>query len=234
MEQRPLRLGDVVDDYCPRERRITNHAIVALVGDSIRQTRCTTCDTEHVYKEARVPRRRKKDETAALYEQVLADAGGGQLVHPDREEEAASADDITDGADAPGEPAPAMAVADDGPGEPPAENTVLSEDPGEPQPHDLWPAHRRLIRATLPRTENDPPAARPIPEFTMHQRPHQRGGQQFRTGNGWHGGNGNVNGNVAGPRHGGGRQGRPGDQGHGQPGQGSRKRHRGGRHRRPR
>src|SRR5262245_61791875 len=30
MEQRPLRLGDNVDDYCPRERRVTNHAIVAI------------------------------------------------------------------------------------------------------------------------------------------------------------------------------------------------------------
>ena len=30
MEQRPLRLGDIVDDYCPRERRISNHAIVVM------------------------------------------------------------------------------------------------------------------------------------------------------------------------------------------------------------
>src|SRR5512134_825506 len=82
MEQRPLRLGDIVDDYCPRERRVTNHVIVAIVGDAIRQTRCQTCDSDHVYKEARVPRRKKKDETAALYDQVLADASGGQLVHP--------------------------------------------------------------------------------------------------------------------------------------------------------
>ncbi len=55
MEQRSLRLGDLVDDYCPRERRVTNHVIVALVGDSIRQTRCATCEAEHEYKEARVP-----------------------------------------------------------------------------------------------------------------------------------------------------------------------------------
>ena len=66
MEQRPLRLGDIVDDYCPRERRITNHVIVALIDDRIRQTRCTTCESEHVYKEARVPRRRKKDEAGEL------------------------------------------------------------------------------------------------------------------------------------------------------------------------
>src|SRR5450755_2645367 len=62
MEQRPLRLGDLVDDYCPRERRVTNHAIVAIVNDGIRQTRCSTCDTEHVFKGAKAPRRRKKDD----------------------------------------------------------------------------------------------------------------------------------------------------------------------------
>src|SRR5262245_60593163 len=61
MEQRPLRLGDIVDDYCPRERRVTNHVIVALVDDGIRQTRCGTCDTEHAYKAARLPRRRKNE-----------------------------------------------------------------------------------------------------------------------------------------------------------------------------
>ena len=34
MEQRSLRLGDLVDDYCPRERRVTNHVIVAIVDDA--------------------------------------------------------------------------------------------------------------------------------------------------------------------------------------------------------
>src|SRR6187402_864335 len=58
MEQRTLRLGDTVDDYCPRERRITNHVVVAIVVDAIRQTRCSTCDAEHPYKDGREPRRR--------------------------------------------------------------------------------------------------------------------------------------------------------------------------------
>src|SRR5262252_1325732 len=80
MEQRPLRLGEIVDDYCPRERRITNHAIVALVGDTIKQTRCSTCDAEHVYKGARVPSRKKKDDVAALETAVLASVNGTQLV----------------------------------------------------------------------------------------------------------------------------------------------------------
>ena len=54
MEQRRLRPGDVVDDYCPRERRLTDHAIVALIDDTIRQVRCVSCEAEHEYKEARV------------------------------------------------------------------------------------------------------------------------------------------------------------------------------------
>src|SRR5262249_3098818 len=72
MQTRRLRLGDVVDDYCPRERRLSNHVIVAMVDDAIKQTRCTTCDFEHPYKEGKLPaRRKKKDATAALYQQVL-------------------------------------------------------------------------------------------------------------------------------------------------------------------
>src|SRR5512134_3193250 len=72
MEQRRLRLGDILDDYCPRERRVTNHAVVAMIEEDIKQTRCTTCDAEHAYKGARVPRRRKKETPAALYKEVLA------------------------------------------------------------------------------------------------------------------------------------------------------------------
>src|SRR5437868_7315700 len=75
MQQRQLRLGDILDDYCPRERRVTNHAVVAMLGEDVKQTRCTTCDAEHEYKHAKVPRQRKKSEApAALYSQVLAGA----------------------------------------------------------------------------------------------------------------------------------------------------------------
>src|SRR5919204_6015036 len=83
MQQRQLRLGDILDDYCPRERRVTNHAIVAMVGQDVKQTRCTTCDAEHEYKHAKVPRQRRKGDTrAALYTQVLA-KGPKRVVHED-------------------------------------------------------------------------------------------------------------------------------------------------------
>src|SRR4051812_14217520 len=122
MEQRLLRLGDIVDDYCPRERRITNHAIVAVVEDAIRQTRCTTCDAEHVYKHGKEPRKRHKDQPSSAFEEVLADVTAGQLV-PSRSEQV----------DEPA--ATAMAAAHT----PPLEPHEPSEAPGHT---DGWLAHR--------------------------------------------------------------------------------------------
>jgi hypothetical protein len=101
---------------------------------------------------------------------------------------------------------------------------------------DVWPGHRTLIRASLPRSENEPPPPRPIPEFTMHQRPQPRGrnfrfGHQSRPfgqphGNGNGNGNGEVNGNVNGNGNGN-RAGRGGfDTRQGQPSGGGRRRRR--------
>ena len=81
MEQHHARLGDVLDDYCTRERRVTNHAVVAIVGDEIKLTRCTTCDTEHPYKSARVPPRRQTKLVAAL-SNAPADVAGPALPDP--------------------------------------------------------------------------------------------------------------------------------------------------------
>src|SRR3954470_5793520 len=93
--QRQLRLGDILDDYCPRERRLTNHAVVAMVGPDVKQTRCTTCDTEHEFKHAKVPRQRRKGEPVPAIAGAATPAGTPKRVPP-------SAHD-TDDADA-GEP----------------------------------------------------------------------------------------------------------------------------------
>ena len=115
MQQRQLRLGDILDDYCPRERRVTNHAVVAMIGEDVKQTRCTTCDADHEYKHAKVPRQRRKTETpAALYSQVLAN-GPKRVSHEgalsngsDHEAgEPADLDDVT----APADETPVAAVA---------------------------------------------------------------------------------------------------------------------------
>src|SRR5580765_2534528 len=203
MQQRQLRLGDILDDYCPRERRVTNHAVVAMLGSDVKQTRCTTCDAEHEYKHAKVPRQRRKSETpAALYSQVLANApkrvahgelpvgaNGSNGIHP--AEDAAGADmtedvivepsgGVADVLDEPPQLATQAGERADSPEDGP-EDTELEDNRGN---EEEGPVHRPLIRASLPRHEGQPPPTRPIPEFTIRQpagrqnrfRPrHQRG-----------------------------------------------------------
>jgi len=168
MQQRQPRLGDIVDDYCPRERRITNHAVVAMVGDEVRQTRCTTCEAEHEFKQAKVPpQRRKKEEPGVLYQQVLA--GMPRKIVPAALDEPADSStnaDLmveTEAEPIPEEPVEVAAVA-------------VSADDGE------GPVHRPLIRATLPRLTDDPPQRRE-PDFTMRgpaSRPGKFGKNGFR------------------------------------------------------
>src|SRR5262252_516124 len=91
MDQRRLRLGDRLDDYCTRERRVTNHAVVAMIEEDVKQTRCTTCDAEHVYKGGKAPRRKKSESTGALYKEVLAgitddSAPAAPTLHPSHDD----------------------------------------------------------------------------------------------------------------------------------------------------
>src|SRR5437899_4101961 len=109
MQQRQLRLGDILDDYCPRERRVTNHAIVAMVGPDVKQTRCVTCDTEHEYKHAKVPRQRRKAETPAALSSPPVAGGPKRVVHesvPEPQETRASPNGPGAGADEPSKAVP--------------------------------------------------------------------------------------------------------------------------------
>jgi len=153
MEQRQVRLGDVVDDYCPRERRVTNHAVVALVGSEVKLTRCTTCDTEHPYKAARVPRRRQTRLVAAA---ALSSAGS------DGSEEGMS---VSQG--------PTLAAPANGPPPVEPEPPVVEPPVGVTRVDSV---RRPLIRATLARPEGTPPPARQAPVFTIRENSGQDGG----------------------------------------------------------
>jgi hypothetical protein len=169
MQPRQYRPGDVLDDYCPRERRVTDHSIVAMVDEEIQRTRCVVCDAEHEFKHARVPARRKTP-TAALFSQVLdtMDGAARRAAPPAGDAEAGPAA-------TPDPTAPAtMAAA------PPAETDPAAAPRAET---DDRPFRRSLIRAQLPRPEGQPPPTRAIPEFTMHQPVNaraRRGGTQGR------------------------------------------------------
>jgi hypothetical protein len=193
MEQRRLRLGDILDDYCPRERRLTNHAIVAMIEDEIKQTRCTTCDAEHPYKGARVPKRRKKE--SPVVAGALALAGDLPAIEPADTPAAVLAVSREDAApreeveysmhhdeDAPG---PSSDVARDIPSESLSSRETESPTRQDDAPAIDGPVHRPLIRATLPRPEGQKDA-RPLPDFTIRHSPGR--------GPGGHGGNGHFRG----------------------------------------
>ena len=209
MEQRRLRLGDILDDYCPRERRVTNHAVVAMVEEDVKQTRCTACDAEHVYKGGKAPRRKKVETTGKLYKQVLAgltdDPAAAALAAADPESE--SLDTEPDMAPEPVIAAAVVVVEEAAiAAEPlPVEAEDVQDDiEDEPQPSfpDDGPVHRPLIRAQLPRVDGVK-LERQAPDFTIRYA-NSRGNANFR-GNGGSGGNGQRFGR--GPQRGGGRGG---------------------------
>jgi hypothetical protein len=214
MQQRRFRPGDVLDDYCPRERRITDHAIVAMIDDRIKQTRCVVCDAEHEYKEGKLPAQRRKRPQAALFNQVLDGLQGPQpaarLAHhidPEPEHEPVHPDVEA------AMPMAAMPTSDNGDQPAPARHAaippaVIAEaaapspaalDAAPPVPpmapdasaprSEEGPVRRPLIRATLPRPEGQPVVTRAIPELTIRQPNSSRGGHRpggRRRGGGHH------------------------------------------------
>jgi hypothetical protein len=231
MQQRRLRLGDILDDYCPRERRITNHVVVAMIDEEVKQTRCTTCDADHEYKQAKVPPARRKKPEPALGE------GAEALLRrpsPDAESELETEPDAPPAVEAEHQP-DEHASEDVAPLAAAVEIDADATTDEEPTPsEDEGPVHRRLIRATLPRPEGQVPE-RKVPDFTIRQP--GRGGREFdgnkngqrhgRRGGGMRFGGARQGGSGQGPRHGSGqgqRQGGGGNRGgHGRGG-GGRKR----------
>ena len=203
MEQRRLRLGDIVDDYCPRERRVTNHAIVAMVEEDVKQTRCTTCDAEHPYKGGQAPRKRaRKDSTGTLYKEVLAgitdsDHPAAPILAPAPHAPTAAASESTLQASSnDSEPVHEDPIEDHAP---------EADDPPQPAaPVEEGPVHRQLIRATLPKIEGQKEERR-APEFTIRQplgrptgnfRPDGRPRARQGAGSGQFGNRGQGNGNA--------------------------------------
>src|ERR1700674_740808 len=77
-----LRLGDEIDDYCVKCRRLTNHSIVSLVDTKAAKVRCRTCYSDHDFRNEQAPPSKKElARQKELFNAVLAgvapsDAGG--------------------------------------------------------------------------------------------------------------------------------------------------------------
>jgi hypothetical protein len=55
-----LRLGDELDDYCVKCRRLTNHLVVSLLNAEPAKVRCRSCYSDHDYRHETVPPSKKE------------------------------------------------------------------------------------------------------------------------------------------------------------------------------
>ena len=68
-----LRLGDEIDDYCVKCRRLTNHSIVSMVETKAAKVRCRTCYSDHDFRNEQAPPSKKElARQKELFNAVLA------------------------------------------------------------------------------------------------------------------------------------------------------------------
>ena len=79
------RLGDVIDDFCVRCKRIMNHNVVSVMNSEPAKVRCRTCHSDHDYRHELAPPPKVDPRKQALFDEVL------KKVNPDGSEAAVEA-----------------------------------------------------------------------------------------------------------------------------------------------
>jgi hypothetical protein len=106
---REPRLGDDIDDFCVRCKRIMNHAVVSVVNNEPAKVRCRTCHSDHDFRHEQPPPPKVDLRKQALFTEVLkkvspADAATAGDIDPElvvEADEALEADGVDgDGAEA--------------------------------------------------------------------------------------------------------------------------------------
>ena len=72
-----MRLGDVIDDFCVKCRRVTNHSIVSIINGEAAKVRCRTCYHDHDYRHEQAPPSKKDLKKAELFKEVLSTVAPG-------------------------------------------------------------------------------------------------------------------------------------------------------------
>ena len=80
-----LRLGDVIDDFCVKCRRLTNHSVVSLMEVRAAKVRCRACYSDHDYRHEQPPPSKKDLKKAALSNEVLSKAAPAAAGDPPAE-----------------------------------------------------------------------------------------------------------------------------------------------------
>ena len=66
------RLGDDVDDFCTKCKRLTNHLVVSLTDGRPAKVRCRTCYHEQDFRDGIAPPSKKDLKKAELFNEVLS------------------------------------------------------------------------------------------------------------------------------------------------------------------
>jgi hypothetical protein len=76
-----LRLGDEIDDYCVKCRRLTNHLIVSMVETKAAKVRCRTCYSDHDFRNEQAPPSKKElARQRELFNAVLAGVAPAEAI----------------------------------------------------------------------------------------------------------------------------------------------------------
>jgi hypothetical protein len=65
------RLGDDLDDFCVRCKRVMNHSVVSVVNHEPAKVRCRICHSDHDYRHEQAPPPKVDPRKAALFQEVL-------------------------------------------------------------------------------------------------------------------------------------------------------------------
>ncbi len=68
---RDIRLGDDIDDFCVRCKRVMNHNVVSVLNGQAAKVRCRTCHSDHDFRHEQAPPPKVDARKAALFNEVL-------------------------------------------------------------------------------------------------------------------------------------------------------------------
>jgi hypothetical protein len=92
---RAARLGDDIDDFCVKCKRVMNHSVVSILNDAPAKVRCRTCHSDHDFRNEQPPPPKVDPRKAALFNQVLENVTGSPVpVAGETSVNAAAADGI--------------------------------------------------------------------------------------------------------------------------------------------
>jgi hypothetical protein len=76
---RDIRLGDDIDDFCVRCKRVTNHVVVSVLNNAPAKVRCRTCHSDHDFRNEQAPPPKVDLRKQALFNEVLKKAVPGAI-----------------------------------------------------------------------------------------------------------------------------------------------------------